>query len=298
MALSRCSLCNGILNWPASGPGSAKEYLECSKCRVLIRVGGNGLDEDHYQSAYSAPGEQLGYGEFDTAEWHRWDELQLEEMFRLGYLPPPPPRETASLLDVGCGWGRLIRAARSRGVAADGFEVSTTAASRIQEAGLDAGHVFVGSLSDIPSRYDVITLFEVIEHLTSPRETLKECIALLKPGGHLIGTTGNYRSPIARLKAEKWRYLIPEHLIIWSRAALRRELHRAGFTSISVYTGAFPAPRRVLKKSAAGPVGPFNRASASAWARLATDRVASTTLTFVARKDDSMTRDDFIDTLL
>ena len=78
----------------------------------------------------------------------------------------------------------------------------------------------------------------------------------------------------------------------------RRELHRAGFTSISVYTGAFPAPRRVLKKSAAGPVGPFNRASASAWARLATDRVASTTLTFVARKDDSMTRDDFIDTLL
>ena len=100
------------------------------------------------------------------------------------------------------------------------------------------------------------------------------------------------------MKAEKWKYLIPEHLIIWSKDALQRELRRAGFASVSVHTGAFPSILQVLRKSAAGPVGSFDRSRPAAWARLGTDRIASTTLTFVARCDTSMTRDEVVDTLI
>jgi SAM-dependent methyltransferase len=85
-----------------------------------------------------------------------------------------------SLLDVGCGRGAFLQRARSKGWNVFGVEFSETAAWDARRSGLD---VFTGDLSEakFPSCYfDVVTLFNVIEHLRDPLCNVKEVHRILK----------------------------------------------------------------------------------------------------------------------
>ena len=70
---------------------------------------------------------------------------------------------------------------------------------------------------------DVITLFDVIEHLPQPRETLALCSRHLKPGGVIVLTTGDFAALTARWAGAKWRLMTPpQHLWFFTRESLRR----------------------------------------------------------------------------
>ncbi len=296
--MPHCLLCGQQLS--KAGTDSTphlKDYCECKRCSVLIRSDGDSIEEDHYELAYSAPGEAAGYGEFETPAWYRWDEVQLNQMLEKQYLP-----RNGSLLDIGCGWGRLIKVARRKGIRGDGFEVSQTAAHRIEAQGVDGGAVFHGDLGRVNRHYDVATMFEVIEHLEEPRKTLRQAFEVCSEGGYLIGTTGNYQSQLARRKGDSWKYLQPEHIIIWSETALRRELKRAGFERVDVYQGLFPSIRKVVSMAAdGGAVGSFAMGNPKAWLKIAAERLMSTSLTFVAQRpstvDFEVTRKNMIASL-
>jgi SAM-dependent methyltransferase len=70
---------------------------------------------------------------------------------------------------------------------------------------------------------DVITLFDVIEHLPHPHETLALCERHLKPGGIIVITTGDFASPVARLTGSRWRLMTPpQHLWFFTRKSINR----------------------------------------------------------------------------
>lgn len=129
------------------------------------------------------------------------------------------------LLDVGCSSGQLLDYAKSRGAETWGMDFSTDCGRVIT----GKGHRFVSSLADLGAqRFEVVTAFDVIEHLYDAPSFLEDVARLLGPGGKLIVLTGDIASLSARLCGSRWWYLrYPEHIVFPSRRFFRGE--PAGF---------------------------------------------------------------------
>jgi 2-polyprenyl-3-methyl-5-hydroxy-6-metoxy-1,4-benzoquinol methylase len=110
------------------------------------------------------------------------------------------------LLDVGCSNGAFIFMANRLGVQCEGIEPAKEAALAAQKAGLQVHHGYLEESNLQKESYDIITLFEVIEHLKKPVGLLNECKKLLKKNGILVIRTANSDSWTSRLLKGKWHY--------------------------------------------------------------------------------------------
>jgi 2-polyprenyl-3-methyl-5-hydroxy-6-metoxy-1,4-benzoquinol methylase len=152
----------------------------------------------------------------------------LEEL-----MPPGPGRR---LLDVGCHVGVFLEIAQERGWEAWGVEPSCWAAREARSRGL---RVIEGTLDQAhlaDESFDVITMWDVIEHLTDPLSYLRESHRLLKKGGLICIHTMNVESPLARLMGHRWPWLMEMHLYYFSRRTLGEMLRKAGFTVVKMVT--------------------------------------------------------------
>jgi 2-polyprenyl-3-methyl-5-hydroxy-6-metoxy-1,4-benzoquinol methylase len=136
------------------------------------------------------------------------------------------------LLDVGCATGNFLDRMWKRGNwQVWGVEVNEEAARYAQERfGLD---VFIGELREAnypASWFDVVALWDVLEHLHDPLDTLKEINRVLKGDGILILSLPNSDSFDARIFGDCWIGLDPpRHLYTFSTKTLKRLLTVAGF---------------------------------------------------------------------
>lgn len=146
-------------------------------------------------------------------------------------------RRTNRLLDIGCGAGDLLLAARKNSWNGQGLDVSSHAVKHVRELGFE---VFQGELREakFPSEhFDVITAAEFLEHLPDPRAVLKEVARLLRPGGLFWTTTPHARGLSARVLGLKWRCIWPpEHLQLFSASGLKSLLLDVGFRKVRVQT--------------------------------------------------------------
>lgn len=110
------------------------------------------------------------------------------------------------LLDVGCSNGAFIFTANQSGIQCEGIEPAEEAALAAQKAGLKVHHGFLEESNLVKESYDIITLFEVIEHLKNPVELLNECSRLLKKNGMMVIRTANTDSWTVRILKGKWHY--------------------------------------------------------------------------------------------
>jgi SAM-dependent methyltransferase len=133
------------------------------------------------------------------------------------------------LLDVGCALGDFLLEAKAAGWDVHGVEISSFAAERARERGLD---VRAGRLEelDLPAAsFDAITLYDSIEHLTDPVATLAAVGRLLVPGGLVHLVTPNVGGLQARVLGRHWYHYKPgEHLFYFSPTTLRATVERAG----------------------------------------------------------------------
>jgi SAM-dependent methyltransferase len=135
------------------------------------------------------------------------------------------PREGERLLDLGAAYGFAVDEARRLGWRAVGLEVSPAAARRAAET-IRAALVAVGDAQHVPFAddcFDVVTLWDVLEHLPQPHAAMAELARVLRPGGRLVLTTGDVGSLAARVSGARWHlYTLPEHVFFYSRKGLRR----------------------------------------------------------------------------
>lgn len=134
------------------------------------------------------------------------------------------------LLDAGANYGHFLKEAQED-YDASGFELSPQAVRWSREK-LGVRNE-VGSIYDPPAAeesFDVVTSWDVIEHLEDPLGALTRLRELLKPGGCLFLSTPDAGSGMAKLLGSRWYYLDPiQHLNLFSFKNLSLCLQRSGF---------------------------------------------------------------------
>lgn len=138
------------------------------------------------------------------------------------------------VLDVGCARGDFLAALRDADIDAEGVEPSEWLADAAEARGLRVRRGFVGDV-DLPAgAYDVITLWDVVEHLSAPAADLRRLASALRPGGHLVMTTPLLDGWEARAWGERWPgWDTPRHLTVFTRPSLERLLARSGYRAVA-----------------------------------------------------------------
>ncbi|MBX5491339.1 MAG: class I SAM-dependent methyltransferase [Chloroflexi bacterium] len=146
----------------------------------------------------------------------------------------PRPAGPGRLLDVGCHIGVFLELAVQRGWDAEGVEPSRWAASCGRARGLRVRCSTLQGAALPSASYDVVTLWDVIEHFADPAAELREVWRLLRPGGLVGITTMNIDSLVARVLGPRWPWLMQMHLYYFSERTLRALLARCGFEVLAV----------------------------------------------------------------
>jgi 2-polyprenyl-3-methyl-5-hydroxy-6-metoxy-1,4-benzoquinol methylase len=158
-----------------------------------------------------------------------------------------PEGDARTLLDVGCAYGPFLQAARERGYRPYGIDVADSAVAYVRDTlGIPAR---VARLENFDpeqafgrTRFDVVSLWYVIEHIEDLKHALELLNRLLVPGGVLAFSTPNGRGISGRRNKTRFLEQSPaDHVTVWDPRQARRILARFGFVTERVrVTGHHP----------------------------------------------------------
>jgi SAM-dependent methyltransferase len=205
-------------------------YVECRRCGLahLDPMPCEREAQSYFEDSYFNGGVAGGYDDYIADEaLHRQNaHLRLKLLTELGTAPP------GQLLDVGCAHGFFLDHARASGWTVRGVEVSPVAATNARtHFGLDVVPTLTDAVGEHPGEHDVVTFFQVLEHVASPLDALSQARACLRPDGLLVIETWDRGSAIARVLGSRWQEVAPPSVgWLWNRDTLRLLLATAGFS--------------------------------------------------------------------
>lgn len=142
-------------------------------------------------------------------------------------------RRKGKIFDFGAGPGFFLDEAKRSGWDIYGCETSEWARVFAKER-LKIDLLDGNDLDNFPDGFfDVVTLFDVIEHLASPGDLLKLAGGKLKPGGLLVITTPRFESFTRKVLGPRWHFMFPAHLWYFTKISLKVLLDDAGFELVS-----------------------------------------------------------------
>jgi len=138
------------------------------------------------------------------------------------------------LLDAGCSMGFFMKEARDRGWEVRGLDPSRWAAEYgRREFGLDITAGTIASAEIEPSSFDVVTIWDAVEHLVNPVGDVRKLAAALKPGGILALSTHSLRSPAAILLGRNYPFLMAMHVTHFTPRTTALLLAKCGLVQFS-----------------------------------------------------------------
>jgi len=151
-------------------------------------------------------------------------------------------KQFGTLLDLGCSSGAFLESLQNEPWNLYGIEMSAEGARTAEVR--SGAQVFVGDILDAPFKpesFDVITCFDVLEHVYQPQRVMARVAEWLKPGGVFYVLVPNVDSAEARLFGTYWYGLeLPRHLFHYSPASLRCVAQSAGLREVSLVTRRNP----------------------------------------------------------
>ena len=203
-------------------------YQTCRHC-------GSAVQQLAPPSAYWGPDVE------PSAEQHAfWAGRDAQRMDTIG-------RGPGRLLDVGCGFGHFVRWAGDHGWDAWGVEADEWGAKRTETA----GRVF-RSIDDVQhlAPFDVVTMWDVLEHVVHPLGLLDRLRSILAPRGRLLVVTPNFASmklrwSFYRHRPDRFAAVIRphEHVIQFTTQGLVLAFRRSGFVDVKVLNPPPPTDR-------------------------------------------------------
>lgn len=145
-----------------------------------------------------------------------------------------PYRRTGRMLDIGCGDGHFLEVAKRKGWEVYGTEYGEDAVRPAQAKGVHMHNGLIQSFQ-LASDFDVITSFEVLEHITDGKEHAPVIHRLLRNGGLFYFTTPNFNAMSRRWLGGKWKIIeYPEHLTYYTAQTIHRLLTGAGLKRVQI----------------------------------------------------------------
>jgi 2-polyprenyl-3-methyl-5-hydroxy-6-metoxy-1,4-benzoquinol methylase len=139
-------------------------------------------------------------------------------------------RKTNNLLDIGCGIGYFLEEAQKRGWNVYGTEYTDEAIKICQSKGFKMQQGKLNPENYTEVSFDVVTSFEVIEHINNPIEEVQNINNVLRDDGLFYFTTPNFNSFSRNLMKSSWSVICyPEHLSYYTPKTINRFLARNGF---------------------------------------------------------------------
>jgi len=227
--MQECPICST----PARDEGlSLGDYriLACPKCSVRFAPDAFASPLD-YDDVYATP-------EYESSQLSSLANMGGETIIRtFGTYQPffevVTPGNDRTLLDLGCGVGRFCHAASARGWKVMGADISKRAIEAAKpHASFTLQNSSVDELLLSGYSFEVVTAFEVLEHLTDPVTFLAKVQGLLHASGQFFCTVPNWDCKVVRhpLRTD---WVPPIHLFFFTRMALETLLLRSGFRDVT-----------------------------------------------------------------
>ena len=183
-----------------------------------------------YEEGYfhDVGGQEFGYSNYDS------DKEPMRHIFEYYLDRFEVFSKNKTILDVGCATGYFLDRAKERGWKTYGVEISEYAA---KEASSRGHEVYVGELPklSLTETVDIVTMWDVLEHVDSPRAYLETAYRLLNSDGYLAINTVDISSVWARLMQKRWHLIVPpEHIHYYTPDNLKMLLAQTGFKTIDV----------------------------------------------------------------
>ncbi|NDJ52994.1 MAG: class I SAM-dependent methyltransferase [Chloroflexi bacterium] len=243
--LVRCNLCgcnNAIELFPDTRLASQDDTWEAFRCTSpgygvharIVRCQCCGLaysnprpSQSHIEANYTDVEDPLYLREREAREATFEHHLRHLERYT-------GPAQGRRLLDVGAYIGVFVEVAGRHDWDAWGVEPSRWGVEYAQQRGLNMIPATLRSSGLPPESFDVITMWDVIEHVYDPMADLRCAFELLQPGGWLAVHTMDLDSLFAKLMGRRWPWLMEMHIYYFTRKTLRRMLEEAGFEVMRV----------------------------------------------------------------
>jgi 2-polyprenyl-3-methyl-5-hydroxy-6-metoxy-1,4-benzoquinol methylase len=159
-------------------------------------------------------------------------------------------RKTGNILDVGCGRGWFLEQARKRGWNVYGTEYSEKAIEICEGKGISMKQGELDAAKFDGVEFDVVTSFEVIEHINNPNEDLSEIHQLLRKGGLFYLTTPNFNSVMRYYLKDQYNVIdYPEHLSYYTKKTLTKTVEKNGFKKVKFLTTGISMTRIKTSKN-------------------------------------------------
>ena len=236
--LTLCPLCDSKTNFSFS----LKSYVyhRCEKCHTLFVINPpvleeiyNGYSESYFEASSSsadAEKERRGYSSYMQAQ----DSLSHSFKRKLDIVLQHA--RGGKLLEVGAAYGTFMVLAKEH-FNCVGLEVSHYATQVAQDKfGVDVRQGSIENASGFANNeFDVVVMWDVIEHLANPIMSLQEVFRVLKPGGSVFISTDDSNNWLPRILGQKWWGLAaPLHLCHFSKKGMECAINRSGNFSIII----------------------------------------------------------------
>jgi len=134
------------------------------------------------------------------------------------------------ILDIGTAGGTFLHVAKQRGWEVYGLEPNKWLCDwGKKQYGIDISHKSLFDQQYPDNFFDVVTLYDVLEHMGDPKRTLQECNRILKPGGILVVNYPDIGSWLSRLMRRRWIFLLSVHIYYFTRPTIKAMLAKTGF---------------------------------------------------------------------
>ena len=236
------------------------KYVLCNSCGCIFNNETDNL-QGRYEEEYYFFDEHNKASNVKRAVWQIDFAKRLIEKYRL-----PTQLRT---LDIGSGTGEFVAKCLGCEYDAYGVDISQFCVEAAIQRWDIPGRVFcikdVSLISSIiGNSFEVITLWEILEHLEDPIDFLQRVSLLLKKGGLLVFSTPNVKSLWAKMLKEKWHgFEIPEyHITYFESRTLNLAIEKAGnYKNTNIFTVAPYAGTLFLTKNVLEAIVPQQRSA-------------------------------------